>query len=33
MAKKYFINRLFICNFKPFVYGNDEKKPYFLEIS
>lgn len=32
MAKKYFINRLFICNFKPFVYGNDEKKPY-LEIN
>lgn len=25
---KYYINRLHICNFKPFVYGEDQKKPY-----
>lgn len=25
---KYYINRLHICNFKPFVYEEDAKKPY-----
>lgn len=25
---KYYINRLHICNFKPFVYGEDQEKPY-----
>lgn len=25
---KYYINRLYICNFKPFVYGEDQEKPY-----
>lgn len=25
---KYYINRLHICNFKPFVYGEDREKPY-----
>lgn len=25
---KYYINRLHICNFKPFVYEEDEEKPY-----
>lgn len=32
MKGKYHINRLFICNFKPFVYGKNEEKPY-LEIN
>lgn len=25
---KYYINRLHICNFKPFVYGENQEKPY-----
>lgn len=32
MEHKYHINRLFICNFKPFLYGKDEERPY-LEIN
>ena len=32
MERKYHINRLFICNFKPFLYGKDEERPY-LEIN
>ncbi len=31
MAENYYISRLFICNFKPFVYGNYNDRPY-LEI-
>ena len=32
MEGKYHINKLFICNFKPFVYGKNKEKPY-LEIN
>lgn len=28
MEKKYRIHRLYICNFKPFTYGENPEKPY-----
>lgn len=28
MGEKYHIHRLYICNFKPFAYGDNLEKPY-----
>ena len=28
MGGKYRIHRLYICNFKPFAYGDNPEKPY-----
>jgi len=28
MEIKYYINKLYICNFKPFIYGNNPGRPY-----